>query len=116
MPELARVIPSRIRIVVVFPAPFGPRKPCTSPVRTSRSRPSRARVRPNVLTRPSVLIAAGMISLLLRAFANVFCLFRRDQRDGEDLHQPLADPGVPARRGDVLTERLRDLVGEGGGA
>ena len=39
--------PSNMRIVVVFPAPLGPRNPCTSPGRTERSSPSRARVRPN---------------------------------------------------------------------
>jgi len=33
-------------MVVDFPAPFGPRKPCTWPVCTSRSRPSRATVDP----------------------------------------------------------------------
>ena len=34
--------PSQISIVVVLPAPFGPRRPKHSPVRTSRSRPSTA--------------------------------------------------------------------------
>lgn len=43
-----------------FPAPFGPRKPCTSPVPTVRSRPSSARVRPNDLTRPDTEIAFVM--------------------------------------------------------
>jgi ABC-type uncharacterized transport system involved in gliding motility auxiliary subunit len=35
-----------------LPAPFGPRKPCTSPARTSRSSPSRAVKRPYRLTSP----------------------------------------------------------------
>ena len=39
--------------VVDLPAPLGPRKPWTSPVATLRSSPSRARVDPNVLVRPS---------------------------------------------------------------
>ena len=38
--------PSRQRIVVVLPAPFGPRKPKTPPSGTARSSPSTARVRP----------------------------------------------------------------------
>jgi hypothetical protein len=46
-------------MVVVFPEPFGPRKPCTSPVCTVRSSPSRGRVRPKDLTRPAIEIAAG---------------------------------------------------------
>jgi hypothetical protein len=44
-------------MVVVLPAPFGPRKACTSPARTSRSRPSRAAVRPNDLRRARISIA-----------------------------------------------------------
>ena len=44
-------------MVVDLPEPFGPRKPCTSPVRTVRSSPSRARTRPKVLTTPFISIA-----------------------------------------------------------
>ena len=50
-PDL-RISPSRIRIVVDFPAPLGPRKPCTSPRWTSRSSPSSAAKSPKRLTRP----------------------------------------------------------------
>ena len=46
-------------MVVVFPEPFGPRKPCTSPRATLRSSPSRARTDPKVLTRPSTSIATS---------------------------------------------------------
>src|SRR5690606_11964528 len=35
-------VPASIRIVVVFPAPFGPRNPTTSPRRTSKLTPSTA--------------------------------------------------------------------------
>ena len=45
-PPVARARPSRMRMVVDLPAPFGPRKPCTWPCSTSRSRPSRAWTRP----------------------------------------------------------------------
>ena len=41
------MIPRQIRIVVVLPAPFAPRKPKTSPGRTSNVSPSRAVVAPN---------------------------------------------------------------------
>src|SRR5690242_20316971 len=60
-------------MVVDFPAPFGPRKPRTSPVSTVRSSPSRALVRPNVLTRPAALIAVVMGETLLffHKFVNV---------------------------------------------
>ena len=43
-PAEAATRPSRQRIVVVFPAPFGPRNPNTPPSGTSRSSPSRATV------------------------------------------------------------------------
>src|SRR4029450_4790608 len=62
VPASARSSPSRTRRVVVLPAPLGPRKPCTSPVRTSRSRPSRARVGPKVFTSPEIEIVVAIWS------------------------------------------------------
>src|SRR5215204_333909 len=47
-------------MVVVLPAPLGPRNPCTSPVRTSSSSPSRARVGPKVLTSPEIEMAVAI--------------------------------------------------------
>ena len=55
-PPVARIRPSTILIVVDLPAPLGPRKPWTSPAVTSRSRPSRARTGPKVLTSSSIRI------------------------------------------------------------
>src|ERR1044072_4994777 len=52
-------------MVVDLPAPFGPRNPWTSPVRTVRSSPSSARVWPNVLTRPDTEIAVVMVQNVL---------------------------------------------------
>src|SRR5690606_4104614 len=57
VPESWRRIPSRIRIVVDLPAPLGPRKPCTSPRATSRSRPSRAVTFPYFLVTPEMSMA-----------------------------------------------------------
>src|SRR5579863_7855971 len=45
-------------MVVVFPAPLGPRKPNTSPVATSKSTPRTASSSPKRLTRPWTEIAA----------------------------------------------------------
>src|ERR1700742_4625580 len=42
VPDVGRIRSSMSRIVVVFPAPLGPRKPNTSPRSTERSRPARA--------------------------------------------------------------------------
>src|SRR5699024_4975460 len=49
------------RSVVDFPAPLGPRKPCTSPAATDRSSPSSARVPPKVFTRADTDIASVVI-------------------------------------------------------
>ena len=51
-----------IRIVVVLPAPFGPRTPYTEPLRTDRSTPSTACVSPNDFVRPDASIASADIS------------------------------------------------------
>ena len=51
LPESALRRPSITRMAVDFPAPLGPRKPCSSPGSTARLSPSRARTGPKVLTR-----------------------------------------------------------------
>jgi hypothetical protein len=48
--------PVIMRIVVDLPAPFGPRKPSTSPRSTANETPSTARLAPKVFTRFSILI------------------------------------------------------------
>src|SRR5467141_1229636 len=56
LPSVGGMKPVIIRIVVDFPAPFGPRKPSTSPRSTENDTPSTARFGPNVFTRFSTLI------------------------------------------------------------
>src|SRR5262245_39012400 len=51
-PEVAVTSPSRIRSVVVLPAPFGPRKPNTWPASTVRSSPASAVVPRYLLVSP----------------------------------------------------------------
>src|ERR1039458_9084736 len=46
-------------IVVVFPAPLGPRNPNTSPAATSKSTPRTARTSPKFLTRPRTAMAGS---------------------------------------------------------
>ena len=53
-------------IVVVLPAPFGPRKPNTSPGATSKSTPLTASVLPYVLRN---LLTATAVSVLIRSSA-----------------------------------------------
>src|SRR5918999_859602 len=66
-------------MVVVLPAPLGPRNPCTSPVRTSRSSPSRARVGPKVFTSPEIEIAVD-IGVFTASFPRTALAVHRVQR------------------------------------
>src|SRR3982751_942077 len=56
LPELGGMKPVTMRMVVDLPAPFGPRKPSTSPRSTLNEMPSTARFRPKAFTRFSILI------------------------------------------------------------
>jgi hypothetical protein len=56
VPEVGGMKPVTMRMVVDLPAPFGPRKPSTSPRSTENEMPSTARLAPKVLTRFSILI------------------------------------------------------------
>src|SRR5271170_2154000 len=57
VPALALVRPSSVRIIVVLPAPLGPRKPKALPLGTCRSTPSSAVRAPKRLVSPAVSIA-----------------------------------------------------------
>src|SRR6476469_6683038 len=69
LPDVGRMRSSRVRIVVVLPAPLGPRKPKTSPAWTSRSTSTMPRCSPYDLVRRSVRMMAGM-SVLSRGEAD----------------------------------------------
>src|SRR6266568_9403576 len=56
LPSVGGMKPVIIRMVVDFPAPFGPRNPSTSPRSTENDTPSTARFGPNVFTKFSTLI------------------------------------------------------------
>src|SRR5262245_42713782 len=58
-PAVGRSSPARILMVVVLPAPFGPRKPKISPGRTAKVTPSTAVKRPKPLVSPSTSTAGG---------------------------------------------------------
>src|SRR5699024_11079343 len=59
----ARSNPSSTRIAVDFPAPLGPRNPCTSPGATRRSSSSSARNRPNDFTRLSIVTTSVAVEV-----------------------------------------------------
>src|SRR6266511_2233313 len=71
-------------MAVVFPAPLGPRKPCTSPADTVRSRSSSARVVPKSFTSPDTEIAAVM---------SLTSSGSRASDTDSGLHPALIDPG-----------------------
>ena len=63
-PAVSGMRVARIRIVVVLPAPFGPRNPKNSPTATATSIPSSARVPPGYsLTRPATSMTAGELTV-----------------------------------------------------
>ena len=62
-PESGSIMPVSIFTVVLFPAPFGPRKPRISPGRTSRSSRSTARTSPKDLLSPPASIFPSNSSL-----------------------------------------------------
>ena len=59
---IGRSSPSSSRIVVDFPAPFGPRKPVTTPGRTTKLRSSTAVFPPYRLVRPSASIMPSTVA------------------------------------------------------
>src|SRR5258708_17795244 len=91
-----------MRMVVVLPAPFGPRKPWISPGSTERLTPSTAVKEPYVLTRASTAIMAS--GRLRPAMGRAVAL-----GDGEvGGAQVLGPPPDPRRRGARLRVRPQD--------
>src|ERR1700689_1112185 len=57
LPAFARVRPSSVRMILVLPAPLGPRKPNAQPLGTCMSMPSSAMRSPKRLVKPLVSMA-----------------------------------------------------------
>ena len=57
VPEVGASNVANIEIVVVFPAPFGPKRPNISPSLISKSKSSTAVNLPNFLVSPAVVMA-----------------------------------------------------------
>ena len=64
-PEVGGMTPVIIRIVVDFPAPFGPKKPKISPRLTVNETPFTARLGPNSFMRFSTWIIDSMVGAIL---------------------------------------------------
>src|SRR5687768_10241282 len=78
VPSLTGETQPIMRIVELFPAPFGPRKPNASPRRTSRSIPATATRSPKRLTRPRAWIIEPF------SLTGSTYLHRQDGLDGPD--------------------------------
>src|SRR5215203_806543 len=66
VPPEGRSAPTRPLIRVVFPAPFGPTRPNTSPLPTERSAPPNASTRPYLLVNPETSMAFTLCPPSLR--------------------------------------------------
>src|SRR4051812_45036001 len=83
LPEVGGMNPVTMRMVVDLPAPFGPRKPRTSPRSTPKERSFTATFAPNAFVRFSTLITAFLLGSHTRFFhATSIKTPRRLQRGG----------------------------------
>ncbi len=82
VPESGRWTAARIFTKVLLPDPFSPMTVCTSPARTSRSAPERARVAPKdfVTPRTSTSDPAGAVRPEPRRVCRFTCRYRRRRR------------------------------------
>src|SRR2546430_6919506 len=107
-PLVGRIRSSRTRMVVVLPAPLGPRKPYTSPVVTDRSRPARPRRDPYILVSWSVWMARSAI-----ATSPIFGFEPLDQRGDLPLQEGVEVPGTAqslGARGLLVADDREPLV------
>ena len=101
VPASARSSPSRIRMVVVLPAPFGPEEAVHLAGADGRGRGRRGRrVRPKLLTRPMTSMASAMVGTYAR-FTNC----ERSERHDEGAFRPW-----PIRRRSALARFVEDFA------
>src|SRR3712207_9189285 len=87
-PDVAGTRPVIIRIVVVLPAPLGPRKPVTVPDSSSNDTSSTTVRSPYFLVRPLTVIISASSDRLVRSPREI---------PGPNRPVPAADPTTPAR-------------------
>src|SRR5919106_294941 len=108
-PPLGGEVQPIIRMVDVFPAPFGPRKPKASARRTSKSMPSTATRSPNRLLRERALTRGS-----IDGEPNQGC-----GRVGSSSSRRILRQRLPERFGQILgsrTHRARDVLRVGDAA
>src|ERR1043165_2459114 len=98
LPAVGGMKPVTMRMVVDLPAPFGPRKPSTSPRSTAKVRSFTATFAPNAFVRFSTLITAFLLrSSEARSFAPRYALRQKLQPALLAGHRHI-DPGFAAGR------------------
>src|SRR6266536_1035278 len=102
-PEVGRARPSRTRMVVDFPAPFGPRNPVTRPGASRTVRSSTA------VTVPYRLVSASMAMVLMAAPPEV------DEVDAFDVRERCRVWRRPRGRTIVRPRGVRDTPRDVGG-
>ena len=78
VPAVGIMNPASMRMVVDLPAPFGPRKPSTSPRDTLNETSSTAVKLPNRLVSPAISISTGWPSALTRRPPHRFLVGRAE--------------------------------------
>src|SRR3954469_14629373 len=94
-PEVGLMRPTSIRIVVVLPAPFGPRKPKISPRCSSNETLSTIVLSPMIFVR-LVAVSVGLVSFIRAPFSAVVPAANRRDRRGDSVRRRILL--IPARR------------------
>src|ERR1017187_2898724 len=110
VPEVGGRKQVRTRIVVVLPAPLGPRKPTIWPFSTSKEMSSTATVRAYRLVRPSTLII-----LMFQTRQTWLLSLRRESGGRGNLHKFLNWNSKEGEGGNVLKIGGKKWGGGGGG-
>src|SRR5207302_3883756 len=94
-PEVGLIKPTSIRIVVVLPAPFGPRKPKISPRWSSNETSSTMVLSPMIFVRV-VAVRVGLVSFIRAPFPGLVPAPRRRDRGRDSVRRRILL--IPARR------------------
>src|SRR3954452_5434717 len=98
-PDVGLMRPTSIRIVVVLPAPFGPRKPKISPRCSSNETLSTIVLSPMTFVR-LVAVSVGLVSFIRAPFSAVVPAACRRDRRGDSVRRRILL--IPARRHRLL--------------
>src|SRR6059058_459929 len=106
LPDVGLISPTSMRIVVVFPAPFGPRKPKISPACSSNETLSTIVLSPMIFVRV-VAVSVGLVSFIRAPFPALVSAAHRRDRGRDSVRDRILL--IPARgHRDVGFDRIAD--------